>query len=737
MYVNHIPIPLQHPNFNSASEMVCVYVNNLHSKMSQEVVMTKRFTTDEFLPASSLSPEEEFAVSKKVQFQLANFSHKVVNIGGILNPIAGLFIVLTLLNKAKLFYLILWYAALMIVNIINVYVAHQNKKITPDQTASWRNALRSYHFLISILCFIYGCMGILYVSDEPAYQLFALTFLELLIIGFNIGTITDIVACCLSNIFLLIPYLSWSIYTTLYSASTASNVHAGLNLSYGITLVILSVFCFMATNAGHYLVKKFFRLSYEKVYLSQKLEDANKFLEERVKERTIKLEDSLKLVTYQATHDLLTNLPNQRLLFEDLHAMIDLAYQKKKVFSVICLHFNEIEKINDALGYQAGNSVIKTVAQRFQRFVENLNKNSTDLLSKMALTRKDVFVIINPVQSPEHTEKVIEDIFSVLNAPIFIDTQPLKLTASLGICFFPKDGSEAKSLLMNSDAAMSWAKKHGGNNFKFYTSEINEDVYKKLELENYLHNGLKNDEFKLKYQPVINIQTGEIFGAESLIRWHNPVIGPISPDKFIPIAEADGIIVPLGEWVFRSACAQIKAWHNSGFNSIIVSINMSAKQLSQKNIIDIVSDILNSYNINPRLVEIELTETTAYQKEFIPTIKKFKEMGLRLAIDDFGTGYSGLSNLKLFSIDKLKIDQSFIRDLATNSDSKAIVSNTIALAKKLHVTIVAEGVETEDQLKILQEYGCDLIQGYYFSPPIDAEDLTVLLKNKTKFQGIL
>src|SRR6185312_508574 len=255
--------------------------------------MADQLTSNEFsATAFSLSAEEEFEVVKKVQLELANFQHKVVNIGGILNPIAGIFIILTLLHKVALSHLIIWYAALMIVNAINVAVAYRNKNLTPDQTLPWRNALRSYHILIGTLCFIYGSIGILYISDDAAYQLFVITFLELLIIGFNIGTVTDIVACGISNIFLLLPYLSLNVYTLLYPASTTSaSLYSGLNFSYGITLVILAVFCFMATNAGYLLVKKFFRLTYEKIYLSQKLEDANKFLEQRVKDRTIKLED--------------------------------------------------------------------------------------------------------------------------------------------------------------------------------------------------------------------------------------------------------------------------------------------------------------------------------------------------------------------------------------------------------------------------------------------------------------
>jgi EAL domain-containing protein (putative c-di-GMP-specific phosphodiesterase class I) len=231
----------------------------------------------------------------------------------------------------------------------------------------------------------------------------------------------------------------------------------------------------------------------------------------------------------------------------------------------------------------------------------------------------------------------------------------------------------------------------------------------------------------LQFQPVINLQTGHICSAEALIRWNSPTLGYVMPDNFIPIAEATGIIVPLGEWVLRTACEQVKCWHDMGFISMRVAVNLSAKQLLRKNLRLKIKDILDKTGIAPEYIELELTESVAFQKEVVPLLKQFKRMGFGLSIDDFGTGYSGLSNLKLFSIDTLKIDKSFVRDLMTNNDSRAIVSNTIALAKKINVKIIAEGVETREQLNFLIENGCDMIQGYYYSPPIDADAISHLL----------
>lgn len=684
--------------------------------------------------AASLSADEVIDVEKKVKFQLANFQHKVVNIAGILNPISGLFIVLTLYNKTSLTFLLSWFFALFTFNAINVVIGYRNRNITPEQVIPWRNALRSYHVMIMLLTLAYGCVGILYTSSDVHYQLFTITFLEFLIMGFNIGTITDMKACIISNICLLIPYISWSFCALIYP-DIAPGRNIALNFSFGITLIILALFFSLSTYAGYILIKKFFWLSFEKVILSGKLEDANKFLEQRVKERTIELENSLKLVTHQATHDLLTNLPNQRLLVEKFQATIETAYKYRKMFAVVCISLNELGKINDALGHQAEDLVIKLIAQRFRLFIDKANANNSAIRNIIALTRKDIFVVIMPVSQIEKIEEEMSALFSIVKNPITIYEQSLRLTMSIGISTFPNDGEEVKSLLMNAEASLSRAKQQGGNSLNIYKTEMNADTHQILEIENQLHSALKNNEFKLLYQPVINLKTGKIHGCEALIRWHNPVLGMVSPDKFIPIAEADGVIIPVGEWVLRTACAQIKLWHDLGFPALKISINLSAKQLHQKNLVQVVADVLNENKLDPAMIELELTETAAFQKETIPIIKELKMLGINISIDDFGTGYSGLSNLKLFTIDKLKIDKSFVRDLAINNDSKAIVSNTIMLAKKINVEVTAEGVETEEQLNFLYSNGCNLIQGYYFSQPVDAEEFLKLLQNKSNLKN--
>jgi EAL domain-containing protein (putative c-di-GMP-specific phosphodiesterase class I) len=282
---------------------------------------------------------------------------------------------------------------------------------------------------------------------------------------------------------------------------------------------------------------------------------------------------------------------------------------------------------------------------------------------------------------------------------------------------------------MNAETSMFQARQKGGNFISIYKDDPTSDLSKQLEVEKNLHNALHNHEFELQYQPIVDVKTGFICGAEVLVRWRSPTLGYVMPSNFIPIAEMTGIINPLGAWVFEQACKQLKEWHSIGYSTMHMAINLSAKQLLRKNIISIINTTLVNTGLTPELIQLELTESAAFQSDVVPILNKFKQMGLGLSIDDFGTGYSGLSSLKLFSIDILKIDKSFTQDLGTNHDNMTIVSNTIALAKKLNIKVVAEGVETLEQLTFLKAHDCDMIQGYYYSPPIDTDDFTQLLKN--------
>lgn len=449
----------------------------------------------------------------------------------------------------------------------------------------------------------------------------------------------------------------------------------------------------------------------------------------KLKNRYSQLKKSLALAKHQATHDLFTDLPNYLLLKKRLNIAIKTANQANSMFAVIYFSLNEIEKISNGLGHQASVFVIRTVANRFKKIFNQAKKNHLIFSEhNVDFFRTDEFIIlIAPIINPETLEDLAENFFRVLDEPINFEKQPLKLTVSMGISLYPQHGQEFKTLLMNADAARLHAKQSGGNKIEIYKEKINQRAFRQIEIENHLYVAIKNNELRLRYQPFIELTTGKICGMEALAYWKNPILGLVSPTEFIPIAEANGMIIPLGEWILRNACAQLKVWHEKGFTTLKTAINLSAKQLQQKNIVQVVANILAEINLMPEYVELELTETEAFKEEIIPIIKQFKEIGLKLSMDDFGTGYSGLKNLKTFNFDKLKIDKTFVQDLHGHKKSEIIMANTIALAKKMNIPVLAEGVETKEQVKFLIDHGCDMVQGYYFSPPLDPDEFTELL----------
>ncbi len=677
--------------------------------------------------ALSLTPGEAKVIQKRVEFELIKMVCKAIKLGGFTNIIAGVFVVVALWSSFDRKNLLIWYGVLLLMNIINMTWAYwyEYGNATPKQLETW---LKKARYIWVALCLTWGSLGVFFISGNIYYQFYIFAFLLAVLIGFTFGSVTDFIGSFVCIISLLAPSIVYRIYLGTHSLMTMGQ-DADANLAIGIALLILGIFLLIADYIGNRWIKKFFILSFENVALSHKLENMNKFLEQRVRERTIDLENSLKYVTFQATHDLLTELPNARLLADYMDEAIEKASKQQYMFAVICFTLNEIERINDGLGHQIGDFVIKTVAQRFQKWVST---QDASVKYRITLSRKDIFVLLaEPISKVNEIEKKCEKIFSILDEPIYTEQQVIRLTASIGVSLFPRNGRDSKSLLMNADAAMLRAKLQGGNSINMYKSDINADISKQLEMEIHLHNAIKNEEFTLHFQPFIDLQTGGICGMEALVRWESPVLGMISPMDFIPLAEANGMIIPLGEWVFRTACKHTKNWHELGF-PLKIAINLSAKQLLNKNIVESIRNIIKEVNLAPEHIELELTESEAFRQEVIPILKKFKAMGFGLSIDDFGTGYSGLSNLKLFEIDKLKIDQSFIRDIVTNADSQAIVSNTITLAKKLNIKILAEGVETREQMEFLKAHGCDMIQGYYFSPPVKPEVFTELLKNKVQ-----
>lgn len=443
---------------------------------------------------------------------------------------------------------------------------------------------------------------------------------------------------------------------------------------------------------------------------------------------SLKLSRILVSVSHNATHDPLTDLFNQRVLNKSIETFIETA--PKESFAVVCFSANRLEKVNVSLGYQAGDLIVQSLAKRLSSLVNTLNENNSKIKRLLTLPRSDAFIILI---SPGHLvdlDQEIHQLLKVLEIPFILGKREATLTASVGVSIYPNDGDNYKTLLKNVYAAMFQAKQLSGTQISYYKKEINERAPYLLELENDLHHALARNELVLYYQPIINLKTKKICGMEALIRWQHPEKGMIMPLDFIHIADESGLIIPIGKWVLEKACTESLQWHQDEFKDLQlkVSVNLTSKQLHEEDFLNMLEDILKKTKLHAELLDLELTEVEMLDEKLAPVIKKINQSGISISIDDFGTGYSGLNYLKFFEVNKIKIDQSFIRDLTTNNDSATIVSAILAMAKELNIQSLAEGLETEDQLNFLLEKSCDYAQGYYFSKPLPAEEFTQFLR---------
>jgi diguanylate cyclase (GGDEF)-like protein len=683
-----------------------------------------------------LESEEKAEIKHRVDLEIAKIAARMAFVGGLANIISGLVFVWIVHLWAGLDKLVTWYTVLLLGNVANIALNFyfKDRLIYPKSFRTWRILLLT---IFIIICLTWGSIPIFFQAPAVTSGLAILAFLLAVVIGFSFPSICDFKLAIISIGGLLLPTIVLYLYRG-FQGLTSHTIDPTINFAIGSSFFILALFLLVVTRTSSKLVVQFFNLSFTNAVLNHKLENINRFLEERVKERTLELEKTLKQVTYRATHDLLTNLPNQQSLITYMNSEIETAKKNNTMFAVIFFSINEIERIYNALGYQSGDHIIKAIADRFtNEFPEPTGNDLSSNNYIVTLLRNEIFVIlVNPINELTIINEKIKPLFSILNKPIYTEKQVIKLTASIGISLYPRNGQNVTSLLMNADAAMLVAKQMGGNAYKMYKAEINAAITQQLELGSKLHTALVQSEFILQYQPIILLSNRKIVGAEALVRWENPTYGRIPPDQFIPLAEANGIIIPLGEWVLRTACEQIHHWHQQGFHGLKMAVNLSARQLHSAQLISSFLAIVKEYHLDPNCIEFELTETAAFQSETIPVLQELKSIGFGLSIDDFGTGYSGLTNIKVFDIDKIKIDKSFVQDVTTNSESEAIVANMINLAKKINVSVVAEGVETKEQLDFLISHNCEMIQGYYFSRPVDPEIFTEFLKNRNIFSGI-
>src|ERR1700722_9674926 len=428
-------------------------------------------------------------------------------------------------------------------------------------------------------------------------------------------------------------------------------------------------------------------------------------------------------IQFLAYSDALTGLPNRRLLQDRLTQGLAAARRQKGRVALLFLDLDSFKNINDSLGHSVGDLLLQELAERLRTW-----GRKQDTVARVG--GDEFLIVLTELKDITDAAVAAERLLDGIIGEYSIQGHALNMTCSLGISMVPEHGTDPKTLMKNADAAMYSAKESGRNNYRFFRDEMNAQAVERLSLENPLRHALAKDELFLMYQPQINIATGRIIGLEALLRWRHPDLGLVPPDKFIGIAENSGLIIPIGEWVLRTACSQARKWQDEGIPAVSVAVNVSAVQFRQENFGEVIRKVLHETKLQPHYLELELTESLLLTNAdlMLAVIQELKSIGVTLTIDDFGTGYSSFSYLRQFQISKLKIDRTFIRDVATNPDDAAITTAIISMAKSLHLKVIAEGVEDEAQMAFLRANQCDEIQGYYFSKPLGVDKVADKLR---------
>ena len=428
-------------------------------------------------------------------------------------------------------------------------------------------------------------------------------------------------------------------------------------------------------------------------------------------------------VQYLAYYDALTGLPNRALLEDRLSKALASARRQKDKVALLFLDLDRFKNVNDSLGHLVGDLLLQDVAERLKRW-----SREQDTVARLA--GDEFLIVLTDVKDIPDAAVAAERLMDAMTAEFVVQGHSFDISCSLGISIFPEHGADGETLIKHADTAMYCAKEYGRNNFQFFTADMNAQGVERLTLESSLRLALGKQELFLVYQPQLDIGTGRITGLEALLRWQHPELGLVPPDKFIRIAENSGLIMPIGEWVLRTACSQARKWQDEGLPAVPVAVNVSAVQFRQEGFCELIRRVLRETGLAPQYLELELTESLLLTSADVTlsVLQELRALGLKLAIDDFGTGYSSFSYLRQFRVSKLKIDRSFVRDIAVDPDDAAIAAAIISMAKSLHLKVIAEGVEDEAQMSFLRAHQCDEIQGYYFSKPLAVDKVADKLR---------
>jgi diguanylate cyclase (GGDEF)-like protein len=677
-----------------------------------------------------LSHSEQKDIKKKLSYVLTDKNFHLLRNASTVSLVTALIPLWAFYGAVDKTLLFGWLAAMTTVHLacIALVYCYDYRHPSVDDINRWKNVVR---VAVLVSTATWGSMGILLVPDTATGQNFVLFFLIIISSSVALGTSVDFLTSALGILSSLSPFIWWQLDTGITQNSK-------LHIEAGAILILYLVFLNIVSYVSYQLMKKSVELSFTNIALATKLantnyrlKDLNNELENRVGLRTKELNSALITVTYQATHDLVTTLPNENWLLQYVANLIEEAQRDNFLFAIACLSINNMENITDRYGYYANDTIIKEVSTRLTKLLVN---QDSAIEYKISIARRDVFVILIEKIDSQDIKEIIKPIFTAFETPFEImhqnNLEQEQLYVSIGISFYPKDGVSADDLLIKADSTMFYIKKQNEHNYEHqyepYNKQIAEHVQHQVQLRKSMQVAIDTNEFYLCYQPLVDIQSGLITSTEALIRWVHPSEGPVSPAKIIKIAEEYNLIVPLGEWVLRKACAQNYYWYTMGIKNI-VSVNLSAKQLIRGDIVQTITQILKETGLQPGLLDLELTETEAFKDDVVTVINSLRDLGVSLTIDDYGQGFSNLSNLKKFSFNKIKIDMEFIKNLPQDVNSQIIVTSSIKMAKALGIKVVAEGVERQEQYDFLAKQGCDTIQGYLLYKPIPADEITEVL----------